>query len=644
MQGRSNLYAEARVFLGRTSRAFTLLAVVGAAACGGDSSGPSGNNNNQGSISLTLSGASLSVAQGGNGSVTATVARGGGFAGAVAIAIEGVPANVTASASPASVGAGATTSTITFTAATGATAGNSTVTIRASGAGVTDQTRTLTLTVTAATQGGFTIAVAPGTVSVPQGGQGTTLLTLARTGGFNGSVQFSATGAPNGVTVGFNPPSTTGNGTNITVGVGGAVATGNHAITIRAAASGLADQTATLTLTVTPSGGGGGNTTYRACGVSMLFAAFQDGNSPWTAVPVSNNSVTFSLPSGRGGVAYVHSTGANSFTTVINYGTQQELNAGATTCPTIPLGKTVNGTVAGVGATEFAYVGLGTALAAVQPGISSFSLQNVRDGASDLVATRVSFTVNGTSVVQSANKAIIRRSINPAANSTLPVLDFNAAEAFDPVPRNLTVNNLGTDALTIGESFVTQNFGTGVLYNETFAPAARQIPTIGNAQSGDLHGLTLSASAATLPITSTRGVLAYFTASADKTFTFGPAIGTVLVNAAATAPYVRLRSQYTIQAEYNSAVTINYSQTGGGTSRHTIIGFSGPYLGGTTALDHTDPDFSPLNGWNNLWGLAAGRATQWSLTGMKFTGPGSIGGPLDGTTTFLGTRMGTITP
>jgi hypothetical protein len=633
-----------RVTVGRVA---ALCVIAAVAACGGDSTSPNGNGNgngNQGSITLTLSLSALSVAQGGNVSVTATVGRAGGFAGAVAIATEGVPANVTATPSPASIGASATQSTITFAAAGGATPGNATITIRASGSGVADQTRTLTLTVTAAAQPGFTMVVAPGTLPIQQGAQSTSTATLTRTGGFAGNVQFTHTGAPAGVTVSFNPAATTANTSTITVAVSGAVAANTYAVTIRANAAGLPERTATLNVMVTAPAGGG-NRTFRFCPPSPtpIFAAYQDGNGPWTVVPIVNNSVTFPISSARGGVVYVTSTAPNVYVTNYFYGAAAELGAsGAQPCPPVPATKVVNGSVANVGANEVAYVGLAAAGKPVTPPTLNFTLQNVAEGVTDLIATRVAQVVALPNVTGTANRAIIRRGLNPPANSNLPVLDFNAAESFAPVTRNLTLNNLGADAATVNLSYLTAGGGAAGLYSEIFGVATpnRQIPTLPNAQAGDLHGLSIIAATGVPPFATSRGLLAYFTASADKTFTFGAPIGAVTVTAAATSPYARLRVQYAVQSDYDEGITLNYNQFSGAT-RAIIIGATGAYIAASPNFDHTEPDLSGLAGWQVVWGLVAGTATQWSLIGIGYIGTPGV---LDGQVALLATRSGSITP
>jgi hypothetical protein len=165
------------------------------------------------------------------------------------------------------------------------------------------------------------------------------------------------------------------------------------------------------------------------------------------------------------------------------------------------------------------------------------------------------------------------------------------------------------------------------------------VPTIPDTESGDLHLVSLFAGEA--PFAMSRSVVAYFTESADKTFTLGPALGDVTVTAAATSPNALLRAQYTLQPEYDDAITINYQQGNAATLRFVIISFTGGYLGSASTLDHTQADLTGLSGWDDTWGLATGTMTTWALVGMDY---GGILGQLDGAITTMATRNGTITP
>src|SRR6185312_2392042 len=71
----------------------------------------------------------------------------------------------------------------------------------------------------------------------------------------------------------------------------------------------------------------------------------------------------------------------------------------------------------------------------------------VAEGNQDLVASRADFTTF------QANKIIIRRGLNITAGGSIPVLDFNAAEAFNPGTANVTVTGLGSDEASVISSF-----------------------------------------------------------------------------------------------------------------------------------------------------------------------------------------------
>ena len=101
----------------------------------------------------------------------------------------------------------------------------------------------------------FTLSASPASVSVVQGSNGTSTITVAVSGGFNSAIGLSATGQPSGVTVSFNPTSTAapGSGTStMTMGVASGTATGTYPITITGTGGGLTS-TATVNLTVTAS-------------------------------------------------------------------------------------------------------------------------------------------------------------------------------------------------------------------------------------------------------------------------------------------------------------------------------------------------------------------------------------------------------
>ena len=101
----------------------------------------------------------------------------------------------------------------------------------------------------------FTLSASPNSVSVVQGGNGSSTVTTTAVDGFDSAVALSATGQPSTVTVGFSPTSIAapGSGTSsVTLAVGSTTPTGTYTITVTGT-GGDVTQTATISLTVTSS-------------------------------------------------------------------------------------------------------------------------------------------------------------------------------------------------------------------------------------------------------------------------------------------------------------------------------------------------------------------------------------------------------
>jgi hypothetical protein len=110
----------------------------------------------------------------------------------------------------------------------------------------------------------FTIGASPSSLSIPQGGNGTSTITITSLAGFNAATTLSASGLPAGVTAGFgtNPVTPPANGSatsTLTLTASGTATTGTTNITITGTSGSLV-HTATIAITVTSSGGGGPQT------------------------------------------------------------------------------------------------------------------------------------------------------------------------------------------------------------------------------------------------------------------------------------------------------------------------------------------------------------------------------------------------
>src|SRR5208282_1020292 len=196
------------------------------------------------SFTLAASPSSVTIAKGGaSGQSTITITGVNGFNSNVTLSASGVPAGVTAVFNP---NPAFPTSTLTLTAAKTAKAGTYTITIKGV-SGSLNASTTLTLTVEAL--GSFTLTASPSSLTVAQGGSGTSTITVHPTGGFDQAVNLTAVGVPSGVTASFSPNPTTSTST-LTLTVGDGAATGKSTITIEGTYGSLTKKTK-VKLTVT---------------------------------------------------------------------------------------------------------------------------------------------------------------------------------------------------------------------------------------------------------------------------------------------------------------------------------------------------------------------------------------------------------
>lgn len=596
------------------------------------------------SIGLSVSPGTVTLEQGASGAVTAQLTRGGEYEGAVSLTVSGAPTGVTVTADPSSLSGATTSSTISIAVAESASPGNYPLTVQAAGAGVDAATASVTLTVTERPAGSFTIRVSPAAVSITQGMSASTEVQVTRTN-FDGNVTFAATNLPAGVTASFAPTSTTANTSAVTLQASAGATPGTYTVTFTGT-SGTEVETADLGLTVVEAASGT-DVSWTFCEATGMpvWVAYRDGTGNWIRVPANGDTFEFSLSSGMGGIAFVTADNGASDLTVY-YGTADELTLmGSGQCEGSGLVKTLNGSVAGLGATDQTWISMGGAATSVFGATgTNFTLEGVQDGPTDLFASRVLSTVSGSDVTFDVDKFILRRDLNLADGATIPVLDFGAAEAFDPVFHTVTLANTGSDLTYLTTGYFTDNGaasaffsgvpGTGTMLEYAGIPASRQ-------EAGDLHLLTAFAVPDAQNVMETRAVLEMFNVAEDKTLTMGPVLGSVSAQTLATTPYARLELEYIIQPQYDRYWIASFSQS----DRSVNITATADYVGsGPVVL--AIPDFSTTDGWNNMWGPAAGVNTDWGFFAIGWDAEGGIiTSPfLEGGTIYTGTRTGTITP
>jgi len=271
------------------------------------------------SFTLSRSASSLSVTQGSSATDTITVTGAGGFSGSVSFTASGMPSGVTASFSPTS---STSSSVLTLTASSTATTGGP-VTVTVTGtSGSLSATTTIALTVNAKVTTGFTLSPSASSLTVKQGSSGADTITVTDVGGFTGSVAFTASGMPSGVTAAFSPTSSTTSSV-LTLTASSTATTGAFTITVTGT-SGSTTATTTFTLSVTSSSSGactvdytispqnssqfgaaitiknGGSTTLSGWSLTWTFANGQTIASSWNGtVSQSGANVTVTEQSGQ---------------------------------------------------------------------------------------------------------------------------------------------------------------------------------------------------------------------------------------------------------------------------------------------------------------------------------------------------------
>uniref|UniRef100_UPI001F07DC84 COG1470 family protein n=1 Tax=Thermus caldifontis TaxID=1930763 RepID=UPI001F07DC84 len=243
-------------------------------------------------FTLSLNPTSLTVQQGGSGTTTLTLTPQNGFTGQVSLTLErqdGSPAPQGISLSPTSVsvtGPNPVTQALTLSVAQGVQPGTYPLRVKAT-SGNLSRTANLSLTVQAPPPApDFTLSLNPTSLTVQQGGSGTTTLTLTPQNGFTGQVSLSVNGALPGMGVSWqeNPWSITGPNPQsqvVTVSADATVSPGDYTLTVTATGGSV---TRTATLQVTVQGGGSAGQSWRVVQTYPPLNEVTYGNGLFVAV------------------------------------------------------------------------------------------------------------------------------------------------------------------------------------------------------------------------------------------------------------------------------------------------------------------------------------------------------------------------
>jgi hypothetical protein len=199
--------------------------------------------------SVTASPASQSVTQGNSTTYTATVTPTGGFTGSVDLTVSGLPAGATGTFVPTPLTSGNSTLTVTTSSTT--PTGSFPLTITGT-SGTTTHTASVTLVVTAPVVGDFSVTASPASQTVTAGNGTSYTANATGSGGFTGTVNFTAGGLPTGASASFNPASVSGSGSStMSVTTTTSTPAGTYTVTITGTSGSLVHST-TVTLVVNP--------------------------------------------------------------------------------------------------------------------------------------------------------------------------------------------------------------------------------------------------------------------------------------------------------------------------------------------------------------------------------------------------------
>lgn len=194
-------------------------------------------NVTQPSFTLAAAPASLTVAAGAGASTNISIVGQGGFNGTVDLSVSGLPSGLSASFNPSSTSTG---SALNLSAASTLAPGSYALMVTGT-SGSTTASETITVTVP---QPNYSLAAQSSFVTVFSGSSPVSdAIAVVAGSGFSGSVAFTASGLPAGLTASFSPAASA-SGTTITFSPSASLRAGSYSITVSGALGSTVAKTA----------------------------------------------------------------------------------------------------------------------------------------------------------------------------------------------------------------------------------------------------------------------------------------------------------------------------------------------------------------------------------------------------------------
>ena len=300
----------------------------------------------------------------------------------------------------------------------------------------------------------FNLGTSPNSVTIFQGGSGTSTITVTPYNGFDGSVQLSASGLPSGVTAQFVPNPTTTTST-LTLTATGSAALGTVTVTITGV-SGSLTRTAYVSLTVEP----------QVNGISIAPSALSFGT---VVVEASSKPKTVTLTNGGSGTLDI-----NSITTSTNF--TQTPKCGATLAPgasctiSVTFAPTQIGSLTGTlsvndngtnSPQQVSLSGTGKAQAALTPASATYSKTKVGSNSAAKV-----FKLTNNQTIQLKNISIsttgdFRVTSTTCAATLTSLADCTIDVVFSPTQTGTLTGTLQVSDNAVGSPQVSNLKGTG---------------------------------------------------------------------------------------------------------------------------------------------------------------------------------------
>jgi len=369
------------------------------------------------------------------------------------------------------------------------------------------------------------------------------------------------------------------------------------------------------------------------------WLAIQNEAEGWQAVTINQIGPTTFEATQKVSVAFVIDFFGSSFTAVLNVSREELQGTPGFTCFDDELlgDEGLSGTVAGLTGSQSALIVGGQSLTYVDASFPDWTLESLQATPVDVVGLRFP-----TPSTQPPDRIVVRRNQMPTTSAPITLEFEGAGSTLENA--TVTFGNPASDFINMAVDFVTANqtfvdlmymttFDGTLAFNYVSVPASLRIDS-------DMHIIN----AVTTSDYGVREITHFYKAPANKTLNFGPAMNLPTVNTVSATPVRRLNATIESQAEYATAVQMDYDQeVAAGVSKAVTIVTTAAFLGGPpTTWQLVIPDMTSA-GYQAEWGLTSGGTTFWSVTGYGGDLAVLLGGtPADGATLTSATERNPI--